>query len=337
MKNYLRLTAIFTNEARITGEHGHYYPAALKVINQALKKIDNDDNRFVALTMKTGVLLSQHEFQKALDLGKTALKLNRYNAHIYGALVDAYVELGDYDNAVLMADQMVHIRPDLRSYARISYLREIHGDVKGAKKAMQLAVDAGVPTLEQTAWTRLNLGKLYQNYGDLQKAENEYNKILAFREDYPFAIAALAGIEMEKENFKNAEALLHQATAIIPEVSFYEQLAVLYQKTNREKDFNKIIPTIFEMLKDDELHGHNVDLQYASIYFNLLKNYDKALESCQKEYAKRPQNIDVNRMLAQIYFAKSDYQKAAQHAKVAARTGSVHPELIDVKALLAER
>ncbi len=44
-----------------------------------------------------------------------------------------------------MLNRMVSIRPDIRSYSRISYLREIHGDIPGAIEAMELAVEAGAP------------------------------------------------------------------------------------------------------------------------------------------------------------------------------------------------
>ena len=51
-----------------------------------------------------------------------------------------------------MADKMVSIRPDLRSYSRISYLREIHGDMPGAIEAMKMAIQAGYPGYEDRAW-----------------------------------------------------------------------------------------------------------------------------------------------------------------------------------------
>lgn len=334
-ESFLKLAAIFTHEARITGEHGHYYPAALEVLNQSLANTPKEDILFRTMTMKAGVLLSQHEFQQALDLGKKALKLNPYNAHIYGVLVDAYVELGDYPAAVLMVDKMINIRPDLRSYARVSYLREIHGDIDGAKKAMQLAVEAGYPTYEQTAWTRLTLGELHQTYGDLENAKLEYKKILNTREDYPFAIAALADIEIIKGNFENAKTLLEEAISIIPEVGFYEQLAHLYKITDQKDAFEAIVPAIFIMLQDDVNHGHNMNMEYASLHLDLLEEPDKALEYTLKEYSKRPKNIDVNRLLAKIYFSKSDLKNAKKHSNVAARTGSLHPDLINIKQLLA--
>lgn len=334
-ESYLKLAAIFTNEARITGEHGHYYPAALEVLNQALKKEENSDIKFRAMTMKAGVLLSQHEFQQALDLGLEAIQLNPYNSHIYGVLVDAYVELGDYKSAILMSDKMINVRPDLRSYSRVSYLREIHGDIDGAIEAMQMAINAGYPTHEQTAWARLTLGELFQNQGNLAKAEEQYNIILTQRKDYPFAIAALADIEIEKGNLEKGEALLKEAITIIPEVGFYVQLAELYKNTNRKDAFDAIVPAIFIMLQDDVDHGHNMNLEYASLHFDLLEDYDQALIYVKKEFNKRPTNIDVNRMLAQIYSAKGDLETAAKFTKIAERTGSVHPDLLFVKTLLA--
>ncbi|MDH3652180.1 MAG: tetratricopeptide repeat protein, partial [Saprospiraceae bacterium] len=154
----LSLAMLFIQEARVTGEHGHYYPAALQMINNILKSGSPDDDlRFRSLSAQAGVFLSLHQFDAALEIAKEAVKLNNYNAQIYGVLVDAHVELGDYDMAVRMADKMVSIRPDLRSYSRVSYLREIHGDLEGAIDAMKLAVSAGYPTYEETAWAKLTL------------------------------------------------------------------------------------------------------------------------------------------------------------------------------------
>ena len=78
-----------------------------------------------------------------------------------------------------------------------------------------------------------------------------------------------------------------------------------------------------------------MDLEYASVYADLLGDYDKALEFAQKEYQKRPENIDVNRKMAMIYQQKGDMQSAKKHAAVARRTGSRHPELQSLEALLA--
>ncbi|MFN8319743.1 MAG: tetratricopeptide repeat protein [Saprospiraceae bacterium] len=189
------LAYLFIKEARITGEHGHYYPAAQAVLDHILenKTLDNED-RFNALVTKAGVQLSLHDFNAALNTGESALALNPYNAQIYGVLVDCHVELGQYQKAVLLADQMVAIRPDLRSYSRVSYLREIFGDIDGAKKAMLMAIQAGYPGQEETAWAMHTYAEMLMRYGYNQEARMVYESILQERPNYPFAIAGLGKI-----------------------------------------------------------------------------------------------------------------------------------------------
>ena len=335
---YLKLAEVFILEARVTGEHGHYYPAALQVINDALAKTkEPNDLRFRALSMKAAVMLSQHEFEKALICGKEALKINAHNAQIYGVMTDALVEMGRYEDAVAMADKMISIRPDLRSYSRVSYLREIHGDVDGAIEAMEMAVSAAFPGYEQSAWTRLTLGNIYQTYGNLSKAAKQYHATLAERENYPFAIGALAEVEMEKGNLAKAEELLNEAKAIIPEVGFYIQLAEIYKETDRTEQFDEIMKEVFAMLQDDVDSGHNMNMEYADLHLNLTKDYDKAMAFAKKEYLARPDNIDVNRMLAAINMKMNNFDKAQQHLAMAERTNSKHPELLEIKKLLAQK
>lgn len=332
----LKLAEVFTHEARVTGEHGHYYPAALTLLDEAVTRTQQKpDEQFRTLSMKAGVLLSLHQFSAALAVGEAAQKINPYNAQIYGVLVDAFVELGQYDQAVAMADKMVSIRPDLRSYARISYLRELHGDVAGAIEAMELAVDAGYPGYEQTAWARLTLGHLYAQYGETDKAAMEYQRILMNRPDYPFAIASLGDIAKQKGDLAAAEKRYQQAAAIIPEFSFYQSLAALYLQQGRTTEFDETIAELKVMLQEDQDAGHIMDLELAHLHTELLKDYDTALSYALKVYQKRPQNIDVNRSLASIYHEMGQFAKAAEHLQQASRTNSQHPALLLLKQELA--
>ncbi len=332
----LALVQLFVNEARITGEHGHYYPAALKAIDGIGLAKASKDVRFRALSAKAGVQLSLHDFASALETAEKAVALNPYNAQIYGALVDANVELGRYEEAVAMADKMVSIRPDLRSYARVSYLREIYGQVEGAIDAMQLAVDAGYPGYEQTAWARLTLGELQQRYGQLEQAEMQYKIALAEREDYPFALGALADLAIERKEYQKAEGLLKEACAIIPEFGFYESLARVYKATGREEAFQQTLEELWVMLKEDTDSGHNMNLEYAELYSELAGDQEKALEYATKEYEKRPGNIDVNRVMAKIHHRMGNGTAAAKHLEAARRTNAQYPELMALQQQLPD-
>ncbi len=340
----LKLAELFIQEARVTGEHPHYYPAALQMLDEVLAmipqdnpaglKTDQKDLLFRSLSAKASVQLSLHDFAHALETANKAVAINPHNAQIYGALVDANVELGHYARAVEMADKMVSIRPDLRSYSRVAYLREIHGDVQGSIDALTMAVKAGYPGQESTAWARLTLGNLYKTYGDLKDAELQYQIILAERQDYPFAIAALGEIEMKKQHYAKAEELLKKACSIIPEVSFYEKLATLYKQTGRQSEYDALLPEISRMMQEDMEKGHNMSLELAAFHCDYLSDYDRALQYALGEYAKRPDNIDVNRLIARIYCAKKDLNKAREYFEKASVTHSKHPELSTMKKML---
>ena len=51
---------------------------------------------------------------------------------VLGIMGDAQTELGRYDQALATVQRMVDLRPDLASYSRVSYQRELHGDLPGA-------------------------------------------------------------------------------------------------------------------------------------------------------------------------------------------------------------
>ncbi len=332
--SYIKLSEIYINEARVTGEHGYYYPSILNMLDFVLSKQVNEEIQFKALSLKSSVYLSLHQFANAKETALAAVKLNPDNAQIYGALVDANVELGNYDEAVKMAETMMNKRPDLLSYSRASYLREIHGDPKGAIEAMKMAVESGYPGYENQAWTRNTLAHIYETYGDIQSAEREYKTTLAERPGYPFAVAGLASVELKKGNFKEAEEKLNQAIQIIPEVSFYVELAELYKQTGREKEAQNALKTILEMMADDEAKGHTMALEYAKVYMNVAGNLEKALEYAQKEFDARPTNIDVNKVLAEIYYEMGNLVEAEKHLAMAFITQSKNPELLEIAGLI---
>jgi len=332
----LVLAQLYIKEARVTGEHGHYYPAALTMIEKVLNSDEELEPtiKFQALMHKAGVQLSLHEFADALKTGQQAILINPRNAQIHGVLVDAYVELGQYDKAILLADKMVSMKPDLRSYSRISYLREIHGDIDGAIDAMTLAVEAGYPGYEETAWAMLTLAELYHRYGQADKAEKIYEGILEMRNDYPFAVAALGDLQYENGDLEKAQQTLNEAIEIIPEVGFYISLAHIYKDQNRTEDLEDIKKEILVMLEDDVANGHNMNLEYTNLYLELFEEPETALSYIEKEYKKRPDNIDVNLLMAKVYRSLNDTSKLKMYADAAAVTKSVHPDLVQIQGSL---
>src|SRR3954469_17339740 len=200
-KSLTQLAILYIQEARTTGNYMYYDKAALKYVNDALK---TDSTNFDAVVLKSLLYLSQHHFADGLQLAEKAKSINPYNSYAYGLAVDGNVEMGNYKDAVADADKMLSIRPDIRSYSRASYLREIYGDYTGAIDAMKMAVDAGAPGDETTEWSRVQLGHLYENTGDTLSAKMHYTIALQERPGYAYALAGLARIAIAEKNYKQA-------------------------------------------------------------------------------------------------------------------------------------
>jgi tetratricopeptide (TPR) repeat protein len=332
VKPRIQIATIYIAEARITGEHPYYYPAIHKVLDGALQI---EPRNFEATILKASVNMSQHKFTEAKALAEKARSINPSNAYVYGVLVDANVELGNYKDAIAASDKMQSIKPSLEAYSRVSYLREIHGDFKGAIEAMQLAVEAGLPGSEPQCWSRNTLADLYVKTGELNKAQEQYKINLILRPTYAFSMAGLATIEKKKKNYDAALQLLDSAVAILPEFSFNEQMADIFAlQGNQEKAMSKYIE-VKTMLEVDEASGHSVSLELAKLYVK-MNELAAAEKYALMEYAVRPNNIDVNKELAWIAYKKNEINKAKQYLTAAKSTNNKDPELIK-RARLIEK
>jgi tetratricopeptide (TPR) repeat protein len=312
----------------------------MKYVDEVLEK---DSLHFEALTLKALLNLSQHHFAEGLELAEKAKRVNPDNAFVYGILVDGYVEMGNYAAAVEAADKMISIRPDMRSYSRISYLREIHGDYPGAIEAMKLAVDAGLPGDEATEWARVNLGHLYETTGELKNAEMHYEIALQKRPGYAYAIAGKGDIALSAKEYNKAIAYYLQADSLINDYSIKEEMAEAYRLSGQKNKTDSIMKWLITAMsedaksgQDDEHTGHYADRELAYVLLN-TENYDKALQHALAEYNRRPANIDVNETVAWVYYRKGDYKKALPYMETAMKTNSKNPALLCRAGLIYAR
>ncbi len=325
VKTRLQLATIFITEQRITGEHHYYYTAIEKILNGVLSI---DPKNFEATVYKASLRMSQHQFADAKKLAEEAKLINPNNAYIYGILVDANVELGNYEEAVAMSDKMQALKPSLESYSRASYLREIYGDYKGAIEAMKLAVQAGLPGSEPQCWSRNVLGDLYMNTNQWKMAENTFAENLYMRPSYAPSMAGLAKVETQKKNFVRALILLDSAYAVMPQYSFQEQKADVYTAMGDAKkamDENMAVQKL--LIADANTAQHSVALELAK-NFEKTNQWDSAKKYAMLEYNIRPKNIDVNNEMAWIAYSQNDIVKAKEYAKTALSTGSKNPEML---------
>jgi hypothetical protein len=75
IKNYIEVSQIYIEEARVTGKHHQYIPLAQHVIDAALKV---DPESFEANIVKASMLMTLHQFQEARVLAEKAVARNQF-------------------------------------------------------------------------------------------------------------------------------------------------------------------------------------------------------------------------------------------------------------------
>ena len=162
-KGYTLLGLAYQQRARETGNPA-YYTKSEQALQRARHLAPGDATTVGALG---SLALARHRFGEALVLGREAVRLAPYTARSYGVRGDALIELGRYEEAFRTFDRMSSLRPDLSSYSRVSYARELLGRPAAAEQAMKLALDAAGGQPEPTAWVETQLGKLAWSRGRL--------------------------------------------------------------------------------------------------------------------------------------------------------------------------
>ncbi len=185
-----QLGLLYLRRARESGDPSYYQRAEI-VLQQALTAMPDD---YTANAAMGTLALARHRFQEALEWGNLARRINPDRPFAYGVLVDALVELGRYSEAVATLERMADLRVDQSVFTRISYLRELHGDMPGAIQAMQQAAEGVGPTGENSAWIHTQLGHLYFNNGWLSQAQEIYSHALTIEPRYVYALAGLARV-----------------------------------------------------------------------------------------------------------------------------------------------
>src|SRR4051794_38645034 len=209
---YVLLADAYMQKVRETGDAGFYKRAdGVLTIDRRI------DPRSSALYTGLGTLaLARHDFRGALAYGERAHSLAPDLVRPLGVVVDAQVELGRYAAAARTLQRMLDEKPNLASYARVSYFRELHGDLGGAARAMRLAVDAGGAAPENVAYVQTLLGQLEFTRGRLDAASRAYRLGLYRFPGYAPAEAGLARVDAASGHLPSAIARLHGVVERLP-------------------------------------------------------------------------------------------------------------------------
>ena len=187
-EGYASLGDAYLQKVRENGDPA-YYSRADRSFDEALRR----DARSLDAVLGAGTLAGlRHDFPEQLRRGLEAHRLMPDLVAPYPVIADAQIELGRYGAAERTLQRLLDLKPNLTSYARVSYYRELRGDLEGAVEAMRLAVSAGAGVAENVAYVQNLLGDLQLQRGRTAAARTAYEAALARRPRYAPAKAGLA-------------------------------------------------------------------------------------------------------------------------------------------------
>lgn len=315
-RGFATLGLAYVTQARVTADPS-YYPKAEGVLLEALRINDRDN---VDAVLGLGALaLARHDFEAALEHGRRAEALNPYSADAYGVIGDALLELGQFDKAIETFQTMVDTRPGLASYARVSYARELTGDVDGAVRAMRLAfAAAGTPA--DGAWAASQLGELAWGSGDVRQAAAWYGRGLDLAPGYVPNLAGLAKVAWARGDTQLAIERYAGAIERYPAAEYVIALGDLYATTGREDLAEQQYDVVGATRAIAEANGVNVDLEIA-LFDADHGDAEGALFSAEAEWGRR-QSVHVADAYAWALYANDRYDEAARISKRALELGT---------------
>jgi len=301
------------------------YEEAEKVLATSFRL--SPDN-YEGLKVRAWTLLGRHRFAEALELAE---KLNRRmpdDVLVYGLLVDAHNELGNYEAAEKAAQWMLNLRPgNVPGLTRAAYLRELWGDLDGAREFMLQAYQRTDPNeKEDRAWILTQAAHLEWTAGVTMAAEGLLERALALFPGYHYALATLAKVRESQGRHAEAAELLEQRYRAAPHPENLYDLAAALERAGKKpqaaaawKRFEK--EALAESEKED-----NANRELVFYYADHAGRAREALRIARLEMARRKDIHTLDAYAWALYRSGKRDEAAAAMARALA-TGTRDPQI----------
>jgi tetratricopeptide (TPR) repeat protein len=317
VQSLVLLGLAYQQRVRETGDPS-FYPRSGAALSRAAHL---DPTNALAATGLAALAASRHRFEQARFLAERARRLAPDSADPLGVLGDALVELGRYRKAFAVFDRMAALRPNLASYSRVSYARELLGDPQGAIRAMRLAVEAGTGTVEPLAWTLVQLGNLYFENGRLRPATRSYREALVHFPGYVHAEAALGKVAAARGRYGEAIARYGRAVERLPLPQYEGALGDVLRAAGRDREAREAFGAVDAIQRLLEANGVRTELETALFDLDHGGRPGDALARARLAYAER-KSIEAEDVLAWALYVNGRCNEARAHSARALRLGT---------------
>jgi tetratricopeptide (TPR) repeat protein len=216
---------------------------------------------------------------------------------------------------------MSDLRPDLSSYSRISYARELLGRLDGAQSAMRLALDAAGGQPEPTAWVHTQLGKVAWSHGRLDDAAMHLRAAMRIFPGYVYALEPLALVEEAKGRHTRSISLATRAAESLPLPQTVATLGDLYARSGSRREAARQYGLVSAIERLLVANGVRTDLETALFDVDHGLRMQRALALARQAHRARP-SIDGDDVLAWALARNGRCGEALHFSQRALRLGT---------------
>ncbi|WP_349239941.1 tetratricopeptide repeat protein [Streptomyces sp. CC219B] len=304
----------YVEQARTKGDPSRY-PQAERAFKRSLAVRPGNDQ---ALAGRAALAAARHDFDGALEYADRALAQNPYSERALATRIDALVELGRYDDASKAADTADTRRPGIPVFTRFAYVRELRGDVAGARRVLEQALNAASAPGD-VAYVATQLGQLAWNQGDYKAALLHYARALAADDAYLPALEGRARAQAARG--KTAEAVRGMTDVVVrsPLPGPLVGLGELYEAGGDRDKAGDQYALVDAWTALARANGVNADLDTA---LAAADHGDKAaaLRAARAEWDRR-RTVHTADALAWALYVNGRAEEALPYARRATATG----------------
>ena len=317
--SYVQLGQAYLAKVGETAD-GRFYERAEAALQGALRI----EPRSFAATSSLGTLaLARHRFDEGLMWGLRAQRINPTIASNYGVLTDARIELGRYGAAARTLQRWVNLEPGLSSYARVSYFRELHGDLPGALAAMKLAVSASGESSGEFSFLQTLVGDLHFDAGSYPTAAAAYRSALAVDKGNAAAIAGLAGVDAARGRLDRAITGYREALSTLPASDYALAIGEIEELRGNEAAAERAYAQAGALIRRERPNGVDVDAELA-LFEADHGSPARAVRLAERAWAVRP-NVATADAYAWALHRAGRQAGASRFSAKALRLGSRDP------------
>jgi tetratricopeptide (TPR) repeat protein len=318
----LELGLTLLQRIRETADPSLYEPAE-EALLAARRLLPHDAGPLIGLG---GLQLGRHEFTAVLATARSALALDPGSVSAGSIEVDALIELGKYDEAFEAIDGLAARSPNLTTLSRLSYGRELRGDLEGALAAMRLAAESPSLAAENTAFALSIVGHLERLNGDPDAARSAFERALELVPNHAPSLAGLGRLAVADGDLDAAVTYFERAAAIVPLAEYVIALGETHvaagdvKAARRQFELARAEITLFKA------NGVAVDLDLA-LFEADHGDSERALRYAEAAYDAAP-TVRAADALAWCLLRNGRTSEALTRSREALRLGSRDPLLL---------